>query len=71
MLNLKKVTNNFFVSKDIFKKYGINFFFKLLKIAPVNGHFLETVRATETYNHFLDTVEHDEKKVIHGKNAYR
>jgi len=59
------------LSKDILKKDDFQKTLKLLKITSLSGHFSKTVRGRETYKHFLDTLHCDEKKVIHGENAYR
>ena len=63
------MTNNFLVSQDIFKKDNFPKTLKLLKITSLSDHFSKIVRARETYKHFLDTINLDEKKVIPGENA--
>ena len=70
MLNFQKLTNNFFVNKDLFKKDNFRKTLKLLKITSLSGHFSKTVRGRETYKHFLNTIYCEEKKVIPGENAY-
>ena len=71
MLNFKTLKINFLVIKDIFKKDNFRKTLKLLTITSLSGRFSKTVRGRETYKHFLDTIHRDEKKVIHGENAYR
>ena len=69
MLNFKKIAKNCFFSKDILKKYNFQKILKLLKKTPLSGHFSKTVKSREIMKHFLDTIHHDEKKVILGENA--
>ena len=71
MLNFKKLTNNFLVSKDIFKKDNFRKSSKLLKIASLSGHCSKTVRPRNTFKKILDAKHHGEKKIILGENAYR
>ena len=55
MFNFKKLTDNLLVSKDIFKKYNLKKNLKLVKNAYLSGHYSRTVRARDTYKHFLNT----------------
>ena len=56
MFNFKKLTENFLVRKDIFKKYNLKKNLKLVKNAYLSGHYSRTVRAKDTYKHFLNTI---------------
>ena len=38
--------------------------------ALVNGRYGKTVKATESYNHFLDTIEDDKDQILRGENPY-
>ena len=38
-----------------------------LIFALVNGRYAKTVKATESYNHFLDTIKDDKDKILRGK----
>ena len=55
-IKVKNSNNNCLISIEIIKMRVFQNTFKFLKITPVNGHYLKTAGATESYKSFSDTV---------------